>query len=66
MNEAIRDVQAALNRAEPELPRDLDPRPAYHLQEDSQEPILYILLTSDHASVGGLRSYAEAYILPRD
>ena len=65
MNEAIRDVQAALNRAEPSLPRDLDPRPTYHLQEDSQDPILYILLTSDNASVGELRSYADAYILPR-
>lgn len=65
MNEAIRDVQAALNRAEPFLPKDLDPRPAYHLQEGSQEPILYILLTSGSASAGDLRSYAEAYILPR-
>lgn len=65
MNEAIRDVQAALNRAEPALPRDLDPKPAYHLQEDSQEPILYILLTSDDFSVGELSTYAEAYILPR-
>lgn len=65
MNEAIRDVQAALNRAESTLPRDLDPRPTYHLQEDSQEPILYILLTSDHSSVGELRNYADAYILPR-
>ena len=65
MNEAIRDVQAALNRAEPFLPRDLDPRPAYHLQEGSQEPILYILLTSGSASAGDLHSYAEAYILPR-
>lgn len=65
MNVAIRDVQAALNRAEPALPKDLDPRPAYQLQEDSQDPILYILLTSDHSSVGDLRSYADAYILPR-
>jgi hydrophobic/amphiphilic exporter-1 (mainly G- bacteria), HAE1 family len=65
MNEAIRDVQAALNRAEPSLPKDLDPRPSYHLQEDSQDPILFLLLTSDDSSVGELRSYADAYIIPR-
>lgn len=65
MNEAIRDVQAALNRSESHLPKNLDPRPAYHLQEDSQDPILYILLTSDHSSVGEMRSYADAYIIPR-
>lgn len=65
MSEAIRDVQAALNRAESSLPRDLDVRPAYHLQEGSQEPIIYMLLTSDHLSTGELRTYADAYILPR-
>lgn len=65
MNEAIRDVQAALNRAESHLPDDLEPRPTYHLHEDSQDPIMYILMTSDHSSIGEMRSYAEAYIIPR-
>lgn len=63
MDEAIRDVQAAINRAD--VPNDLDPRPAYYLQEGSQDPIMYILLTSDFTSVGDLRSYADAYIIPR-
>ncbi len=65
MNEAIRDVQAALNRAEPKLPKDLDPRPTYNLQEDSQESVMYLLLTSDYVSDGELRNYADAYIIPR-
>lgn len=65
MNDAIRDVQSALNRAESKLPRGLDPRPSYQLQEDSQEPIMWFLITSDEASVGELRNYADAYILPR-
>lgn len=65
MNVAIRDVQSALNRADSELPRDLDSKPSYHLEQGSQEPIMYILLTSDHLSLGELRSYADAYILPR-
>ena len=65
MTEAVRDVQTALNRAEPHLPNDLDPRPTYELQEDSQDPIMWFLLTSDESSVGDLRSYSDAYILPR-
>lgn len=65
MDEAIREVQDALNRAEPHLPKDLNPRPSYKLQENSQEPIMWILLTSDHSSIGELRNYADAYILPR-
>lgn len=65
MDEAIRDVQSALNRAQTHLPKDLDPRPSYELQEDSQEPIMWFLLTSDESSVGELRNYADAYILPR-
>jgi len=65
MDEAIRDVQSALNRATPHLPSDLLPRPAYHLQEGSQEPVMYLLLTSDYSNVGELQSYADAYIIPR-
>lgn len=64
MTEAVRDVQSALNRAEPHLPQDLDPRPSYELQEDGQEPIMWFMLTSDESSVGELRSYADTYILP--
>ncbi len=65
MDEAVRDVQSALNHAEPLMPREVDPRPAYKLQQDSQEPIMYLMLTSDHSSVGELRNYADAYIIPR-
>ncbi len=65
MDQAIRDVQSALNRAEGILPREVDPRPAYHLQEDSQEHIMYILLTSDNSNVKDLQKYADTYILPR-
>lgn len=65
INEAIRDVQTAISRAGGELPNDLDPRPSYHLQEGSQEPIMYFLLTSEDTTVGQLRSYADAFIVPR-
>ena len=64
MQEAIREVQTALTRADPDLPKELDSRPSYGLQQNSQSPIMWILLTSDHSSVGELRSYADAHILP--
>lgn len=65
MNVAIRDVQAAINTAEASLPKEVDSRPTYHLQEGSQEPIMFMLLTSDDSSIGELRAYADAYIIPR-
>ena len=65
MDEAIRDVQRALKRAEVNLPNDLDPRPSYELQEDSQDPIIWYALTSDQSTVGEMRNYTNAYILPR-
>ncbi len=65
MDEAVRDVQAALNRAEAHLPKDLEPRPAYELKQDSQDPIMWFMLTSDEKTIGELRSYTDAFILPR-
>lgn len=65
MDQAIRDVQSALNRVDATLPGEVDPRPAYHLQEDGQEPIMYILLTSENSNLKELQTYADTYILPR-
>lgn len=65
MDEAIRDVQAAINTAESHMPRDLNPRPRYYRKQGSQEPIMYVLLTSDAVSLGDLRNYADTYIIPR-
>lgn len=65
MNEAIRDVQDALNRAEKSLPKDMTTRPSYSREVEGQEPIMYMLLTSDKIDVGDLRNYAEAYVIPR-
>lgn len=65
MQEAIREVQTALNRVDPYLPKELDSRPSYRLQQNNEESIMWIVLTSDHSSIGELRSYADAYILPR-
>ncbi len=65
MDEAIRDVQAALNRAEGHLPVDLSPRPSYSMREDTTEPIIWFLLTSKEETTGNMREYADAHILPR-
>lgn len=66
MDEAVRDVQASINRAEKHLPKELNDRPTYELQQNSQEPIMYLLLNSDSGEAGGeLRNYAETYITPR-
>ena len=65
MDEAIRDVQAALNRSESALPKEVDSRPTYSLNEDSQDPIMWMILTSENSNVGELRNYADAFIIPR-
>ncbi len=65
INQASIDVQTALNRAEDCLPKDLEHRPTYHLREDNQEPIIYIVATSAESDVGKLRKIAENYVIPR-
>lgn len=65
MDEAVRDVQAALNRANGYLPSDVDPRPTYSRQEGGQESIMHLLLMSDNGNIGELRNYADSYIIPK-
>jgi hydrophobic/amphiphilic exporter-1 (mainly G- bacteria), HAE1 family len=65
MNEAVRDVQDALNRAEGQLPSDIDERPVYSREEGNQESIMHLLLTSESGNIGELRNYADAYIIPK-
>lgn len=65
MDEAARDVQAALNRVEGELPHDLDHRPSYQRKEANQEHIMYLVLTSPTSSISELRDFSDVYIQPR-
>lgn len=65
MERAERDIQAAINRAELNLPQEVFPRPSYQRQEGSQEPIMYLMLTSDNTEVSALRTYADMHIVPR-
>ena len=65
IDDAVRDIQEALSRADHALPQELDSRPSYRKQTDGQDPIMYILLTSTTGDLGELRNYADGYILPR-
>lgn len=65
LDEASREVQAAITRAEDKLPRDMERRPTYHRHEASKEHIIYLTLTSPSASITQLREYSDLYIEPR-
>lgn len=65
MKEAAGEVQEAINRAEFFLPKELDSRPFYHVQKNSQKPIMWVLLISDNFSTEELRDFADSYVIPR-
>lgn len=65
LDEATREVQTALNRAENRLPSDIKEKPSYQKQSSNNEPIMYLVLTSHSASVAEMREYGDKYIGPR-
>ncbi|MBN1915284.1 MAG: efflux RND transporter permease subunit [Parachlamydiales bacterium] len=62
IEEASVDVQAAINRAQPNLPKDLPYNPTYQTINPSATPILYYALTSDTLSSSKLYDYGNTYI----
>lgn len=56
------DVTAAINRAEPNLPKNLPYNPTYKKVNPSQTPILYLALTSDTMGQNKLYTYGDTYI----
>lgn len=62
MDTAAVDVQAAIDRALPNLPNDLPYNPTYRKINPSQTPILYIAITSESMDVQDLYDYANTYI----
>jgi len=65
IDEAVRDVQAALNRAENEMPSGMEGKPHYRKMEGNAEHIIYLVLTSPSDSVAEMRTYADRYVQPR-
>jgi len=62
MNEASTDVQAAINRALPNLPQDLPNNPTYKKLNPSQTPILYMAVSSESMTLSELYDYGNTYI----
>jgi HAE1 family hydrophobic/amphiphilic exporter-1 len=65
MDEALRQVQTALNRAQGGLPSDLEHTPTYEKNVKAQMPIMFLVLTSPTASVTELREYSDLYLKPK-
>jgi HAE1 family hydrophobic/amphiphilic exporter-1 len=62
IDNASTDVQAAITRAEPNLPNDLPNNPLYEKVNPAMTPILYLSFTSDTMAIYDLYDYANTYI----
>ena len=59
---AAPDVQAAISRAQANLPTDLPAPPTYTKTNPSDTPIMYLIVTSDSLTPGQLYDYANRTI----
>jgi hydrophobic/amphiphilic exporter-1 (mainly G- bacteria), HAE1 family len=59
---AAPDVQAAISRAQANLPGDLPQPPSYEKTNPSEAPIIYIALTSDTLTAGDLYDFGNRTI----
>ncbi|MGD2169523.1 MAG: efflux RND transporter permease subunit [Chlamydiota bacterium] len=62
IDSAAQDVQAAINRAQPNLPKDLPNNPTYEKVNPSATPILYMAITSPALSLGELYEIGNTLI----
>jgi HAE1 family hydrophobic/amphiphilic exporter-1 len=62
IDDASTDVQAAITRATPNLPRDLPNNPLYEKVNPAMTPILYLAFSSDGMPIYDLYDYANTYI----
>jgi HAE1 family hydrophobic/amphiphilic exporter-1 len=66
VDDAAREVQAAIDRAAPELPLEIDARPTYKkIGASNTAHIMYMIMTSSNYSIGDMRDYADTYIQKR-
>src|SRR5271156_598971 len=59
---AATDVQAAITRAQGQLPVDLPSPPTFTKTNPNDQPIMYIALTSDTSTAGQLYDYANTQV----
>lgn len=64
INEAAREVQAAINVAMSQLPSGMLSPPEYFKVNPSQSPIFYLALSSEHLSAGKLYEIASNQLQP--
>ncbi len=62
---AAQDVQAAIAKVAPLLPRDMPSPPSYQKVNPADQPILYIALTSPTLPLNRLNEYGDTFIAQR-
>src|SRR5947209_6029017 len=62
---AATDVQAAIQRAQGQLPNDLPQPPTFTKTNPNDQPVMYIALTSDTLADGDLYKYATSQVQQR-
>ena len=65
MDVAAQEVEAAISRAMPHLPAKMAQKPTYHKQNPSQEPIIYLLVTSQTLPITQIYEYAHNVVAQR-
>ncbi len=65
LDAAAQDVQAAIARANPQLPQDMPSPPTYQKVNPADQPILYIALTSPTLPLYELDEYGETMMAQR-
>ena len=62
---AAQDVQAAIAKTAPQLPRDMPSLPAYQKVNPADQPIIYMLMSSPTLRLSDVDEYAETFIAQR-
>ncbi len=62
IDSASTDVQAALSRAQPNLPSDLPNNPVYEKVNPAATPILFLVFTSELMTMSELYTYADTFV----
>ncbi|HEY4251754.1 MAG TPA: efflux RND transporter permease subunit [Roseomonas sp.] len=65
IEDAARDVQAAINAAQPDLPSGLPNPPTFRRLNPADAPVLILALTSDTLTPGQMYDVADSIIAPR-
>ncbi|HXE89461.1 MAG TPA: efflux RND transporter permease subunit [Terriglobales bacterium] len=62
---AAQDVQAAIAKTQPQLPRDMPAPPSYQKVNPADQPILYLALSSPTLPLSAVDEYAQTFVAQR-